>query len=149
MIKDFKIFEKRRNVEYKGVRQKQKEAIDRSNRLRQFVSGLYIVIDYGERGIIFGKIIRTKHEESSYTSYRYGLSYDDQTPVTYLIIDVIDFVEKEEVRFPWIEIGKQKELNIDLLNVLHISNTFKGAEEKYKEVAEECIIKRDANKYNL
>jgi len=157
LITNFEIFEgKRKNQsrsdwsEYRGFREKQKNALDKNKKSNDFIPGYYIVFGYADQAIVFGRIVKTRiyHNKEERMTGFISTNLAENLEL-YLIIRVMDYIEEETMNYMWIGIDKDKEFNSKLVKTILLTSSLKEAEEKYKEAAEEAIIKRDAKKYNL
>jgi hypothetical protein len=126
----------------KGFREKQKNNQSMITKFANFIPAEYTIIDYIDRGMVFGKVITT--EKIIYSHDRW-----DTKEEFYLKLYVIDYIEYEKTMFEWIKKDIEKSFHIDAIGKLYSSSSFKDTERKWNELAKEWILKRDAEKYNL
>jgi len=158
MITKFQIFENRRNQPYKSPSLKRKEAIDKTNKYKEFIPGAYIVFRYSNEiaiqffrknsGIdktdfddiaVIARIININEIESD---KRYDpVYYLEATPVKYQIFNSF---EKSIIEF-----DKLKKYNLNYVSDKYITTSLLDAEEKYNELVDKMSLKYDVEKYNL
>ena len=144
-MKYLKTYEAKRNkgLPYKSPSNKRKEAINSSNKYKEFIPGSYIAFRWYYSNsydfVILARIIKIKEVRDS-EAWNYQ-------SVTYLDTQVLDTVEIENnLGF---DLSKNTDFHMKYINKYYISTSLKNIEEKYKELIEEAQMEKNMNKYNL
>lgn len=144
-MKHIETFEARRSRDYRGIKQRKKEAIEQSVKIKDYLPSSYIIFKVGfvkrfdyqtytfdrEDSIVLGRIMDVRKD-------MLGVSV-----IKYTIVDVKDFdiSEGQVLRVGLAE--KEKE------NILYTTTSLQEAEKKYSKFIEEYELQRDIKKYNL
>jgi hypothetical protein len=114
-----------------------------ANRFKDFIPSSFIIFKFkiwtGKEVIVFARILKLEHKIPD----RY--SYNQETGI-YVHVNIIDSVGPENFKDITTEV---QSFNAEKIETLFISTSLKKSEEKYQEIAEDYIMMRDVNKYNL
>jgi len=145
-MKHIQTFESKNKPVYRGFREKQKKALSMSERFKDFIPSSFIIFNHriwtGEYMIVFARILKLEHTIPTRYSY-------NQDSGVFVHVNIIDSVGPEKINDIKFKPGELTNFNAETIETLFISTSLKKSEEKYQEIAEEYIMMKDANKYNL